>query len=232
MSGNKKQAITPTETVLDDEMVRNYLLDNDDFLQRNPDMLDCLHIPHASGSAVSLVEKQVTVLREKNVEMRHRLKALTTNAKDNDKLFEKTRTLVLKLLEADSLQALQQAFSDSMASDFGVEHSSMILFGDYPAAGDDCRVETTDEAKAEIGALLKAGKPVCGALRKEELSYLFPGTGGTGSAAMVPLDGDAKMGLIAVGSSDANYYNNTVGTLFLNQIADVVVRLLPRFEQG
>ncbi len=230
MSGNQDQATI--EIGLTDEMVKDYLMDNDDFLQRNPDLLDSLHIPHASGSAVSLVEKQVAVLREKNVEMRHRLRALNDNARDNDKLFEKTRRLILSLLEAESLPALYQAFSESMTADFGVEYSSMILFGDFGEVDGDCRVETTQQAKNEIGALLKSGKPVCGALRTEELSYLFPNSGTIGSAAMIPLDGEANLGLIAVGSSDANCYNNTVGTLFLSHIADVVMRLLPRFQRG
>jgi uncharacterized protein YigA (DUF484 family) len=230
VSGNQEKA--EIDTVLNDELVRDYLFNNDDFLQRNPELLDSLHIPHASGSAVSLVEKQVTVLRDKNVEMRHRLKALTDNARANDQLFEKTRRLVLRLLEAGSLPALYQAFAESMAADFGVEYSSMILFGTYPGADEACRLETTEHAKANIGALLKSGKPVCGALRDEELNYLFPNSGKVGSAAVMPLDGEAALGLIAVGSSDASVYNNTVGTLFLNQIADVVVRLLPRFEQS
>ena len=220
------------ESALNDELVRAYLMENDDFLQRNPDMLDCLHVPHASGSAVSLVEKQVAVLRDKNVEMRHKLKALTNNARANDQLFEKTRRLVLTLLEAQSLPALHQAFGKSMAEDFGVEYASMILFGAYDGADENCRLETAENAKAEIGALLKSGKPVCGALRDEELSYLFPNSGKVGSAAMIPLDGEATLGLVAVGSSDANVYDNTVGTLFLSQIADVVVRLLPRYKQS
>jgi uncharacterized protein YigA (DUF484 family) len=230
VSGNRAKA--EIDTVLTDKLVRDYLLNNDDFLQRYPELLDSLHIPHPSGSAVSLVEKQVTVLRDKNVEMRHRLKALTDNARANDQLFEKTRRLVLRLLEAESLPALYQAFTESMAADFGVEYSSMILFGEYPGADESCRLETAEHGKSKIGALLKSGKPVCGALRDEELSYLFPKSGNVGSAAMMPLDGEANLGLIAVGSSDASIYNNTVGTLFLNQIADVVVRLLPRFEQS
>ncbi|RLA49908.1 MAG: DUF484 domain-containing protein, partial [Gammaproteobacteria bacterium] len=115
---------------LNNELVREYLKNHDDFLQRNPDMMDYLHISHASGSAVSLVEKQVSVLRERNVDMRHRLNALTGNARDNDKLYEQTRALVLKLLEADSIDALYRTFMDSMANDFEVEHASMILYGD------------------------------------------------------------------------------------------------------
>ena len=112
-----------------------------------------------------------------------------------------------------------------------LENSTMILFGDYPEVGDQCRLESADAAKKKIGPLLRGGKPVCGSLRKQELHYLFPGAGDVGSAAIMPLDGDVTLGLIAVGSSDPNYYNNTVGTLFLSQIADVVVRLIPRFER-
>jgi uncharacterized protein YigA (DUF484 family) len=212
---------------LNDEVVREYLKDNDDFLQRNPDMLDYLHISHASGSAVSLVEKQVSVLRERNMDMRHRLNTLTGNARDNDKLYEQTRKLVLTLLEADSIDTLYRSFMEAMARDFDVEHASMILYGDGSDAG-DCRTETQESAKIEIGALFKGNKAVCGALRKEELSYLFPDAGEVGSAALIPLLNGEQLGLIAVGSSDANRYNSAMGTLFLSHIADVIVRLLPR----
>jgi len=219
-----------TSTELNDEVVREYLKDNDDFLQRNPDMLDYLHISHASGSAVSLVEKQVSVLRERNVDMRRRLNTLTGNARDNDKLYEQTRGLMLTLLEADSIEALYRSFMESITRDFDVEHASMILYGDGSDTG-DCRVETQESAKAEIGALFKGHKAVCGALRKEELNYLFPDAGEVGSAALMPLLNGEQLGLIAVGSSDANRYNSAMGTLFLSHIADVIVRLLPRLPQ-
>ncbi len=101
-AATKAAAAQARDTELNDEIVREYLKNHDDFLQRNPDMLDYLHISHASGSAISLVEKQVSVLRERNMDMRQRLKALTANARDNDMLYEQTRALVLKLLEADS----------------------------------------------------------------------------------------------------------------------------------
>ena len=229
MSASNKPAgaAQSVNTELNDEVVREYLKDNDDFLQRNPDMLDYLHISHASGSAVSLVEKQVSVLRERNMDMRHRLNTLTGNARDNDKLYEKTRRLVLTLLEAGSIDTLYQSFMEAMSRDFDVEHASMILYGDGSDAG-DCRVETQESAKIEIGALFKGNKAVCGALRKEELNYLFPDAGEVGSAALMPLLNGEQLGLIAVGSSDANRYSSAMGTLFLSHIADVIVRLLPR----
>jgi uncharacterized protein YigA (DUF484 family) len=228
MSASNKTAFTSDD--LNDELVREYLKDHDDFLQRNPDMLDYLHISHASGSAVSLVEKQVGVLRERNIDMRHRLNTLTANARDNDKLYEQTRGLLLQLLEADSVDALYNGFMRSMSEDFKVEHATMILFGEGDAG--DCRMETRDSAKIEIGALLKGKKAVCGALREDELSYLFPNASGVGSAALMPLSNGEQLGLLAVGSSDGNRYNSAMGTLFLSHIAEVIVRLLPRLQHS
>lgn len=216
---------------LNDETVREYLKDHDDFLQRNPDMLDYLHISHASGSAVSLVEKQVSILRERNIDMRRRLNSLTANARENDKLHEQTSDLVLKLMEADSAEALYSTFMESMSTDFGIEHASMILYGD-DNSNEGCRIETREKAKSEIGALLKGKKAVCGALREEELKFLFPNAGDVGSAALMPLANSEQLGFIAVGSSDAGRYNSAMGTLFLSHISDVMVRLLPHLPNG
>ena len=235
---------TPSTTGLDDEQVRQFLTDNGDFLQRHPDMFDHLHIGHASGSAVSLVEKQVSVLRERNIDMRHRLKTLTGNARTNDKLHQRSCQLVLKLLDADSVADLYQAFIESMFKDFEVEYACMILFGDE-AEATGARIEPLDTAKKEIGALLRGQKSVCGALRGEELAYLFgadkapdgtagasrPKVGEAGSAALMPLSNGEQLGLIAVGSSDPNYYSSSMDTLFLAHIGDVIMRILPRLPQ-
>ena len=98
MAASNQSASSTAADTLSEAQVRDYLKENGDFLQRNPDLLDHLHVSHASGSAVSLVEKQVSVLRERNMDMRHRLTALTANARDNDQLYEHTRSTDLKLL--------------------------------------------------------------------------------------------------------------------------------------
>ncbi len=230
MAAGNEQAQAVVETVeLNDELVREYLKQNEDFLQRNPDMLDHLHISHASGSAVSLVEKQVSVLRERNVEMRHRLTHLTANARDNDRLYAHTRAMVLALMDARDVAGLCAAFHRAMKNDFKVEHASLILFDDGGET-DGCRLESLERARIEVGALIRGNKPVCGVLREEELRYLFPGAVGVGSAALMPLANGGELGIIAVGSSDPNRYTSNTGTLFLAHIADVIVRLLPRLQ--
>jgi uncharacterized protein YigA (DUF484 family) len=244
MSASKKReaavkiaAEQSSDTGLNDEAVREYLKNHDDFLQRYPDMLDYLHVSHASGSAISLVEKQVSVLRERNTEIRQRLKTLSTNAKENDTLYEQTRSLVLKLLEADCVDALYSIFMASMKDDFQVDYASMILYGDDSgdaSSNEGWRTESRESVKKEIGSLFRGHKAVCGTLRAEELTFLFAQGTEVGSAAIMPLSASSSegepLGLIAVGSADANHYSNTVGTLFLSHIADVVVKLLTRLN--
>lgn len=235
MSASKKRAAVkiPAQQTgdagLTDETVCEYLKNHDDFLQRHPEMLDYLHVSHASGSAISLVEKQVAVLRERNTDIRQRLKTLTTNAKENDALYERTRALVCKLLDADSVATLYSTFMTSMKEDFGVEYASMILYA-HDSSTQGWRTEPQDTVKREIGSLFRGHKAVCGTLRTQELNFLFAEHAAIGSAALMPLSDGEPLGLIAVGSADANHYNSKVGTLFLSHIADVIARLLSRLD--
>jgi uncharacterized protein len=228
MSANEQQANNNSVT---EQMVRDYLMQNGDFLQRNPDLLDHLYIDHASGSAVSLVEKQVSVLRERNIDMRRRLSSLTSHARENDDLHRQTSQLILDLLDSQSLGELFEAFTHTLTEGFGVEYASMILYGEPEASGEFCRFEDQEMARVKVGALLRGGKPMCGALRAEELEYLFPNSTGEGSAALLPLMSDGEIGLIAIGSSNANHYSGDMDTLFLSHIADVVARLVSRVTQ-
>jgi uncharacterized protein YigA (DUF484 family) len=227
MTANKPIINPATDDGPGEAQVLAYLQKNPEFFQRQPEIIDSLLVSHRAGSAVSLVEKQVAVLRERNVEMRKRLNSLTENARDNDRLYEQTRKLVLRLLEATDMDQLSASFNATLQDDFGVEHSSIIMFGDPEQSTPQLRVVSAVSAGIEIGALLRGGKALCGALRKEELKYLFPSAGEVGSAALMPL---ADQGLIAVGSSDAHHYTSNMGTVFLTHTAEVLLRLLPRLQ--
>ncbi len=93
---------TPAAPLPDAEAVAAYLRAHPEFFVDHDELLAELRLPHQPGAAVSLVERQVKLLRERNIEMRHRLSQLMDVARDNDRLFDKTRRLVLDLLDADS----------------------------------------------------------------------------------------------------------------------------------
>jgi uncharacterized protein YigA (DUF484 family) len=224
MSKDAEIAADPIEKV-----VRDFLRDNPDFLDKNTDILETMILPHNSGKAVSLVERQVGVLRDRNKEMRSRLENMLLTAKDNDLLFEKTKRLVLNLLEAKTLGSLVEAVYDSLGKDYGIEFYSLTLFGDEKKLPRTmARVATTEKANERVGTLIGANRAVCGILREDEMMFLFGERGRqVGSVAAVPLRYDSLYGILAVGNRDPNFYKSSMGTLFLSYIAEILNRVLP-----
>ena len=82
-------------------MVAEYLKNNLDFFNKRPDVLAEVNIPHQHGSAVSLVERQVAVLREQNELSRKRLHELIEIARQNEELARRMHQLALTLMDAD-----------------------------------------------------------------------------------------------------------------------------------
>lgn len=115
---------------LDAEQVAAYLSQHPEFFVEHDELIPELRIPHQPGDAVSLVERQVRLLRERNIEMRHRLSQLMDVARENDRLFDKTRRLVLDLLDATSLEDVVSTVEDSLRHEFQVPYVSLILFSD------------------------------------------------------------------------------------------------------
>ncbi|GLX12221.1 hypothetical protein Pstr01_04600 [Pseudomonas straminea] len=214
---------------LDSETVAAYLRLHPEFFIDHDDLIPELRIPHQRGDTVSLVERQVKLLRERNIEMRQRLSHLMDVARDNDRLFDKTRRLVLDLMDASSLEEVVSCVEDSLRREFQVPFVGLILFSDTPLPVG--RSVSSAEAHQAIGGLLAGGKTICGVLREHELKFLFGEAGNeVGSAAVVGLSHQGLHGVLAIGSADAQHYKSSLGTLFLGYIAEVLSRVLPRFS--
>ena len=222
---------SPCES-LEAAAVAAYLEANPDFFVEHEELLPALRIPHQRGDTVSLVERQMKILRERNIEMRHRLSQLMDVARDNDRLFDKTRRLILALLDAGSLEDLTIAVEDSLRQDFQVPFVSLILFSDNPMPVG--RWVKGSEAQTAIGGLLSEGKTISGTLREHELDFLFGEDQRVqiGSTAVVALSHQGLHGVLAIASRDPQHYKSSVGTLFLSYIAEVMGRVLPRVNSS
>ena len=212
--------------------VAAYLQAHPHFFSQRDELLLSMQVPHQRGDTVSLVERQLELLRSRNIEMRHRLSQLMDVARDNDRLFEKTRRLNLALMDATSLEELVIAVEDSLRQDFQVPFVSLVLFGDNPMPVG--RWVNSADAQRALGGLLAEGKAVSGSLREHELDFLFgeEQRKQIGSTAVVALNHLGLHGVLAVASRDPQHYKSSVGTLFLSYIAEVLGRVLPRFTNA
>lgn len=218
---------SPSES-LEAAAIVAYLETHPDFFAEHEDLLATLRIPHQRGDTISLVERQMTILRDRNIELRHRLSHLMDVARDNDRLFDKTRRLILTLMDATSLEDVVISVEDSLRQDFQVPFVSLILLGDNPMPVG--RWVTHADAQTAIGGLLSEDKSVSGSLREHELDFLFgeEQRKQIGSTAVVAISYQGIHGVLAIASRDPQHYKSSVGTLFLSYIAEVMGRVLPR----
>lgn len=216
---------------LDPEQVAAYLQSHPEFFVDHQELLGDLFLPHASGPAVSLVERQVSILRERNIDMRNRLSKLLDNARENDKLFDKTKRLVLTLIEGQDLGDIIDALHYSFDKEFNIHFTTLQLFGNIDKLpSSQAQVVPIALAREHIGALLKSNRAMCGTLGQKELDFLFgKHANAIGSVATVPLVHGTTFGLLAIGNRDPQYYRSSMGTLFLGYIAEVLNRLLPKY---
>jgi uncharacterized protein len=215
-----------TTDSLDAAQVAAYLKTHPEFFERHPSLLVDLRIPHASGAAVSLVERQLAVLRERNVELHERLGHLLSVARDNDQLFEKMRGLVLAIMEARSLADMAAVLERELKARFQSEFVSLLVF-DVDGHHGSAQTVTVAEAQAQVPALVKGKQAVAGHLRSEELTFLFGHEGEqVKSSAVIPLQAERPLGLLAIGSSNADHFRTSMDTLFISFVGEVLSRML------
>lgn len=215
------------------DAVADYLRQHPDFFINRCELLADLTLPHDSGRAISLVERQVHLFREQRDTLRRELGELITIARQNDRLFELSKRLLIKLLEADSLSDIAAVLDECMRHDFGLDATGLVLFSGRAALPQQGSLHfvTRQEADDVLGSLLLGDKALCGRFRENQLQLLFPATDQIGSAAIIPLRYNELLGALAVGSKTTDYFESGMGSLFLSYISDTLSRMLPPLLQ-
>lgn len=211
----------------EEQQVIDYLNNNPDFFSKFPQVLEALYLPHNSGAAVSLIEKQLSVLRDRNTELRTQLAKLMETSKVNDNLFTKSRKLILKLIEAASVEEVISELAKSFREDFEIEFSRLTLL-DSEMQSPGLDTLPIEVAKEVVPSIIDSDEALCGVLRFQQLTALFDENAkNVGSAVALRLAVDKKpYGILALGNRDSHYYYNGMDTLFLRFLADILNQVL------
>ena len=200
------------------------------FFENNINLLAEMRLPHPSGNAVSLIERQVNVLRENNHALEKKLNNLIQIARDNDNLNARIQKMALALMETNSLDEVFYAVQDILRSEFMADSVVLRLFGAPQQANDVDEVAfiTRDETLEQLfSKFFRHNKPLCGALDEAQASFLFADAAtDIASAALLPVCDKECFGLLAIGSYDEQRFNPAMGTVFLSYIGEMVGRTL------
>jgi uncharacterized protein len=212
------------------EQVAEYLQKNSEFFIDHAQLLADLSLPHESGNAVSLLERQVKILRDRSIESRLTLNTLLENARSNDQLFSVTRNLILTLLEETQLEQMISVTKANLCTQPGIDACSIILL-DNTSSRASADVETARELLQSFPSLFRSPPKVLSqALDKEAAHLLFPGLMlNIRSAALCPVTyAGSIVAILAIGNQAQSYFNEELDTLFLDFIAEVLGSLLNR----
>lgn len=203
------------------------------FLQQFPDLALTLVVPREQGSAASLASYQLEILRDKNRELTRRLHELFGNAQENERLAVRTHQLTLALMKQDSAADTARAMAATLAEDFNGDLVRMVLFAPVAGLEDTDWLQTLAEDDARLAPFrdcLKDGEPICGRLQPEKNALLYAlRAEDVASSALLPLPG---LGLLAVGSRDANRFFPGMGTLFLRMMGEAFETAMRRFSDA
>jgi len=222
---------------LNDTSVAEYLQTYPDFFERNSPLLIKLRLPHLRdvGATVSLVERQVEVLRERNQSLERKLKELVDVARANDALADRIHRLSQRLIRVRTLPETISAVEASLREDFDAMHSVLVLFLEQApsleaAAGRFLRSGNPGDADVKtFESLRESGKPRCGQIRDAQRDYLFgKDSVEIGSVALTPLGPKGELGILAIGASDAERFHPAMSTEFLSRIGELVTYALMR----
>lgn len=204
--------------------VAEYLRKHREFFVEHPELLTDLMIPHQTGKAVSLVEKQVELLREENRELKAKFRELVAIARDNEELSRRMHKLTLQLVEAPSIERVLDGLYENLRDDFAADHVVLRIFA-APAGAARDRAEfvgADSVLRSVFTDALQQRKPVCGRLKRSQQEALFGDDGDQfGSAAVLPLFGKHWDGILVIASSDPRRYHPEMGIDLLAHLGDI-----------
>jgi uncharacterized protein YigA (DUF484 family) len=202
---------------LDPKAVEAFLRAHPNFLQDRPGLLAALNLPHGGEGAVSLVERQVSVLRERNIASRQKLAELSDISRENDRLLDATRNTILALLAGESRADLSRIWLHQVIDTFQAEMGALLWLDESSGSAGEAPLASK---------LIRHGESFSGVLRPEEMQAVFGTDATEGSAALVAIrSGGDDIGVLGVGSHDTQRYRAEDGTLFLDYLAEVIGQL-------
>ncbi|MEN8260103.1 MAG: DUF484 family protein [Pseudomonadota bacterium] len=206
------------------DQVADYLSRHPEFFADHLELLEKITVPHPSGTAVSLIARQLDLLRGKNRNLQHQLNELVEIARENDNLFNRMHRLTLALLDTatleETLASLEQVLHECFLADFVAIR--IIKEEPTPTIG-NLFIPPTHPELEQFKKTLAANRPKCGHPTHSQARFLFGDSAKEVlSCAIVPVQYTGLCGILAIGSRQEDRFHRSMGHMFLTQMSEIV----------
>ena len=223
---------------LDDQAIAEYLLENPNFFEQHPELLAALRVRHEAKGAVSLVERQQQVLREKIAHLEEEITALMGNARRNERIFQHYSTLYQGLLHCTDIHQVERALLKTFVNELGLAAHSLKLF--VPTQHKHLAFDA-DTHKQLLRKRFDKAAVYFGRLPEAERKLLFPSSDAVAQIESVALllleqkrmparetSGTSRQfALLALGSHDPAHFEPNMDHLLISQLQALLSHVLP-----
>ena len=215
------------------EEVAKYLQDNPQFFEDHADFMSRMLIPHPHGGrTISITERQMLSLRDKNKQLDAKMNELLEYGEENDAISEKMHRLGVAMIAAASFQAVLHTLNFHLRDDFAIPQVALRLW-DRPENLQELPefADVSEELQTFAETL---SQPYCGPTAGFETSSWFgDASKHVRSQALVAMrNGGGTIGMIALGSEDAQRFYAGMGTLYLERLGEMASAALARVVRG
>ncbi len=218
-----------TDTVFNAQDIARFLQENPAFFDEHADVFATLQVPHPHGSrAISLGERQIMTLRERNRELEWRLSELVRNANANESIGSHITQWCCRLLAETQARNVPGEIALGLAEQFELNHVALRLWNleGLPDTGYGAPVSEDVRTFADS---LKA--PYCGTDTAFEAVKWLDAAPRSLALVALRLETDGpSVGLLVLGSDDPARFSPEMGTDFLDRIALLASAALRRLQ--
>lgn len=225
-----------TMTTLQADDIAHYLARHQDFFEQHPQLLSQMQLPHPhDGQAISLVERQSLMLRERVKALESRVAEMVRHGQENDAIAEKLTSWVRSLLSETDPAELPATLVGELKRIFEVPYAALRLWSAKPAVA---ALECARPVESDTITFANSMRvPFCGSnVGFEAASWLGP-DGVVKSVALLPLRFEENLGahpetfgMLVLGSADADRFHSSMGTAFLERIGELASAALARLR--
>jgi len=220
-------------TGITEDDIANYLANTPGFFDRAFFLADMgYQVVKHGNRAVSLQERQMEMLRERNKGLERKIMEMIRHGQENVALADRLHRWTLSLLSTLDPLGVPEVLVHELREQFLIPQAGIRLWGVADAFLEMPFAQGCSEDVRSFATSLEA--PYVGANASFEAAQWLDDPATVASLAMVPLragPGAPAFGLLVLGSPDPTRYTADMGTDFLVQIGELasagLARLLP-----
>ncbi len=220
------------KNLIDEEelFVIDYLERKSNFFYKNQRLLTHLRVPHHSGKAISLVERQLDLLRKKCNQYENHLNELLDVARDNEVLNQKLIDLACKISMANSLLQLESLLYEVLTSDFNTDKLAFYMTGKNLPSVPQESTDSLISLQLIIEGMQNKDIVCMDAKSSKKINLFNKQSEAIKSAALIGLGKEKELGVMILGSYTEDVFSADKGLLILERLRNLVSAKIKSLE--